>query len=204
MNVAIIGAGNVGKALATSSVRAGHDVVIAAAHQDSARAASTESGARAVETSQQAVGDADVVILAVPAAAHADIAAELADALAGKTVADVANRPTPDPSGAPTSIAEELQELLPGARVVKAFNTAFSSIQAEPRLRDLRADGFVAADDEDAKRTVLKLVESLGFRPIDAGPLAVARTLEGMAWLNISRNMQGGSWRNAWVLAEAA
>jgi hypothetical protein len=62
------------------------------------------------------------------------------------------------------------------------------------------ADGFVASDDDAAKRTVLDLVESIGFRPVDAGSLAVARTLEGMAWLNISRNMAGGTWQDAWVL----
>ena len=44
------------------------------------------------------------------------------------------------------------------------------------------------------------VVESLGFRPVDAGSLAAARTLEGMGWLNISRNMQGGTWQDAWVL----
>jgi predicted dinucleotide-binding enzyme len=47
---------------------------------------------------------------------------------------------------------------------------------------------------------VLGIVESIGFRPVDAGSLAVARTLEGMAWLKISRNMQGGTWQDAWVL----
>jgi predicted dinucleotide-binding enzyme len=49
---------------------------------------------------------------------------------------------------------------------------------------------------------VLDVLASLGFRPVDAGSLASARTLEGMAWLNINRNLQGGSWQNAWVLVE--
>ena len=62
------------------------------------------------------------------------------------------------------------------------------------------SDGFVAADDPDAKQTILDVVESIGFRPVDAGSLAAARTLEGMAWLNIQRNMAGGSWQDAWVL----
>jgi hypothetical protein len=62
------------------------------------------------------------------------------------------------------------------------------------------ADGFVAADDDNAKKTVLDAVASIGFRPVDAGSLAAARTLEGMAWLNISRNMAGGSWQDAWIL----
>ena len=49
---------------------------------------------------------------------------------------------------------------------------------------------------------MLELVRSIGFRPIDAGPLAFARTLESMAWLNISLNMRyGWSWQDGWKLA---
>jgi predicted dinucleotide-binding enzyme len=204
MKIAIIGAGNVGKALAASAGRAGHRVVISAAHPEHASDAAQETGATAAASPGEAIRNADVVVLAVPAAAHPYLATDLAGELAGRTVVDVSNRPTPDPSGAPTSVAEELQARLPNAKVVKAFNTAFASRQAQPRMGNLRADGFVAADDEGAKRKVLRLVESIGFRPIDAGPLAAARTLEGMAWLNINRNMQGGSWQDAWVIAEAA
>ena len=58
----------------------------------------------------------------------------------------------------------------------------------------------MAADDEAAKATVLDALDGLGFRPVDAGPLAAARTLEGMAWLNINRNLSGGSWQDAYVL----
>ena len=47
---------------------------------------------------------------------------------------------------------------------------------------------------------MLDVVESVGFRPVDAGSLASARTLEGMAWLNIQRNLAGGTWQDAWVL----
>lgn len=200
MEVAIIGAGNVGKALASSFKRAGHGVTISAAHPDHAAKAAAELGARAARTNAEAVSGADLVVLAVPVTALDSLTKELGPDLTDKVVVDVSNRPTPNPSGAPTSVAEELQGKLPRAKVVKAFNTAFASRQAEPVVGGIPADGFVAADDDGAKKTVLDAVKSIGFRPVDAGSLAAARTLEGMAWLNISRNMQGGNWQDAWIL----
>ncbi|HEU4918909.1 MAG TPA: NADPH-dependent F420 reductase [Candidatus Limnocylindrales bacterium] len=200
MNIAIIGAGNVGQALASSFKRAGHEVTISAAHPESATEVASKLGTKAAGSNTEAVSTADLVVLAVPATALESVAREIGPNLAGKVVVDVTNRPTPDPAGSPTSVAEELQERLPEARVVKAFNTAFASRQAEPVVHGIPADGFVAADDEGAKKTVLDAVASIGFRPVDAGSLAAARTLEGMAWLNISRNMAGGTWQDAWVL----
>jgi aryl-alcohol dehydrogenase len=74
----------------------------------------------------------------------------------------------------------------------KAINTVFASRQADPSIDGVQLDGFVASADDTAKSTVLEFVESLGFRPIDAGPLAMARALEGMGLLNISLNMTHG------------
>jgi 8-hydroxy-5-deazaflavin:NADPH oxidoreductase len=200
MKVAIIGAGNVGKALTTSFTRAGHDVTVSAAHEGHAKAVADELGASAAPSNAVAVADADLVVLAVPVTALESVAEEIGDELSGKVVIDVSNRPTPDPAGPGTSIAEELQDRLPQSRVVKAFNTLFASRQADPEIAGVPADGFVAADDDQAKATVIDALESLGLRPVDAGPLAAARTLEGMAWLNISRNMSGGTWQEAFVI----
>ena len=200
MQIAIIGAGNVGRALAGSLTRAGHDVTVSATHPEHAREAAAQTGASAAATNADAVSNASVVVLAVPSTAFEDLAAEIGDALIGKVIVDVSNRPTPSADGTATSIAEELQDKLPGTSVVKAFNTAFASRQADPRIAGIAPDGYVAADDAAAKQTVLDVVESIGFRPIDAGSLAAARTLEGMAWLNISRNIAGGTWQDAWVL----
>jgi len=200
MQIAIIGAGNVGRALATSLTRAGHDVTITAEHPEHAAEAATQTGATAGTSNAAAASGAQVVVLAVPAQAIGQIAGAMGSSLDGKVVIDVSNRPTPTPDGAATSIAEELQGQIPTAHVVKAFNTAFASRQADAEVGGIAADGFVAADDATAKQTVLDVVESIGFRPVDAGSLASARTLEGMAWLNIQRNMAGGSWQDAWVL----
>jgi predicted dinucleotide-binding enzyme len=200
MQIAIIGAGNVGRALATSLTQAGHHVTITAKHAEHATEAARESGATAGTSNAAAAADAEVVVFAVPAQSIGQIAGDIGASLDGKVVVDVTNRPTPTPDGSATSIAEELQGQIPGAHVVKAFNTVFASRQANPRLGGMAPDGFVAGDDETAKQTVLDVVESIGFRPVDAGALASARTLEGMAWLNIQRAIAGGTWQDAWVL----
>jgi len=202
MKVAIIGAGNVGTALATSITRAGHDVTISASSPESAQWAASAIGVHAATSNTAAVDGAEVVILAVPyAGAGQQVAAEIRDAVAGKAIVDVTNPLKPDYSGLATqgiSAAEELQKLLPEASVVKAFNTIFATNQASPSS-DI--DGYVAGDDDRAKRRVISLVESIGFAPVDVGPLSASRHLEGMAFINIGLNAANGwSWTSAWRL----
>lgn len=202
MKVAIIGSGNIGKALGGSVARAGHDVVITASDPEHARAAAEQIGATPAESNRDAVAGADVVILAVwyPVAVG-QVAPEIADAAQGRVIVDVTNPVKPDLSGLATngqSAAEELQQKLPGARVVKAFNTVFGSNQANPRPE---VQVHLAADDAEAKQTVRQLAESLGMTAIDAGGLSAARWLEGMALLNMQINAsQGGDWTSRWTL----
>lgn len=202
MKLAIIGAGNVGRALAESGVRAGHSVVISASDPAHALAAAAATGAQAAPSNEEAVRDADAVVLAVPFAAVEELASSLVGTVDGKVVIDVTNPITPDFTGlAGTSAAERIQERLPEAHVVKAFNFAFAGNQADPIVDGTPLDGFVAADDEDAKAVVLELTRSIGFRPIDAGPLAMSRSLEALALLIISLQIRHGwSWQNGWKL----
>ena len=159
-------------------------------------------GATWVAANRDAADGADIVVLAVPADAASDVAAEMTDVLAGRAVVDVTNRPTPDPErSACTSNAEEIQARVPEAHIVKALNTVFVARQADPALDGTPADGFVAGDDDAAKQVVLRLLESIGMRAFDVGPLAFARTLEGMGWMLISLAMSNGwTWQSAWKL----
>jgi NADPH-dependent F420 reductase len=201
MKVAIIGAGNVGKALATSITRAGHDVTISASSPESAQRAASATGVQAAISNPAAVDQADVVILAIPYAGGQQVADEIRESVIGKTIVDVTNPLKPDYSGLATdgsSAAEELQTRLPASSVVKAFNTIFATNQAVPTL-DI--DGYVAGDDAKAKQQVISLVESMGFAPVDVGALSASRHLEGMAFINIGLNAANGwSWTSAWKL----
>jgi len=196
MQIAIIGSGNVGKALAGSFTRAGHQVTLSATSPEHAQAAATQAGGQAAESNRQAVASAQVVVLAVPYPAVDGVLAEVGDALAGKLLVDVTNRVDPADPGSVldgSSAAEQIQARVPAARVVKAFNTALAARQADPVIEGIALDAFIAGDDDQAKQAVGELAGSIGFRPIDAGPLVMARALEAMALLNITLQL-----RNNW------
>jgi 8-hydroxy-5-deazaflavin:NADPH oxidoreductase len=168
MRVAIIGAGNVGGVIAHGAIRAGHTVNVAAAHPEHAQALASQVGGTAAQSAGEATQDADVVILAVPYAAVSDVAEALREAANGKVVIDATNPLKPDGSGLAVSDrsgAEEIQDQLAGARVVKAFNTVFAAKQADPVTDGTPLDGFYAGDDEQAKERVRQLLADLGYRP---------------------------------------
>ena len=208
MKVAIIGAGNVGTALATSIGRAGHEVIITSRDAKDAQAAASTTGARVAESNAAAAAEADVVIPAVGIGDIEELAQEIAEPAAGKPVVDVTNRISFGESGpdidTTSSNAEELAEILPDSPVVKAFNTLFATHQEDPMADGLQLDGYVAGDDPSAKAKILELVRSIGLRPIDVGPLVRARQLEALAFLNMALNIvNDGTWRSGWKLVGA-
>lgn len=207
MKIAIIGTGNVGSALGGTLTRAGHDVTFAGRDLDKAQDAASAIGATASTTTTDAVADADVVVLAVPFAALPEVADDIRPVVGGKIVIDATNPLKPDYSGLAlqgTSAAEELARLLPGAKIAKAFNTVFASNQADPDAQGTTLDGLFATDEEAARDALAGLLESIGFRPVHVGPLAAARELEAMAWLNIRLQMlNGGDWRSAFIVVGA-
>ncbi|MFJ8931509.1 NADPH-dependent F420 reductase [Streptomyces sp. NPDC102364] len=204
MRIAIIGAGNVGAALAAATVAAGHTVTVSATSAQKASEVAATAGAQGASDNVGAVSDAEVVILAVPGNVVADVARDLAPALAGKTVIDASNplnATFTDLDIEETAAVQSVQRAVPGVPVVKAFNTVFAGRLGTPSEGDTRFDGYYAGDDADAKKVVAELLTSLGFRPIDAGGLRMARALEEMAFLNISLNAGNNwQWQSGWAL----
>ena len=207
MKIAVIGTGNVGSALGGAFAKAGHEVTFAA--RDGRKAAEVAGGTGAASIGiVPAVRDADEVVLAVLYAALDEVTAEIAPVVYGKVVIDVTNPLAPDYSGlansGEASAAERAAEALPGAHVVKAFNTHFATVQADPTLHGTTLDALYAADDDTAAETVAQLASSIGFRPVRVGPLAAARELEALAWLNIRLQMlASGDWKSSFVLVDA-
>lgn len=191
MKVGIIGSGSMGSALANRIAESGHEVVITSRNTAEAKKVAEEIGlrVRAVPVAEVAKG-VDLLIAATPASSQVEALKSAGD-LSGKVIVDITNSLKPDLSGLTvghtTSFAEELAKDFPKAKVVKAFNTIFSQVINEgPDFgKGKRAAIFFAGDEKGAKKTVRELVESMGFEAIDTGPLANARYLEAIGFLNI-------------------
>ncbi|ROS72234.1 hypothetical protein EDF24_3494 [Curtobacterium sp. PhB130] len=178
--IGIIGAGNIGSQLARLAVRNGYDVAIANSRgPETLQDLVSELGehARAV-TRDEAAAAGDLVVVTTPLAAIETIPVE---PLVGKVVIDT-NNYYPQRDGhiaalddETTTTAELLQDHLPGAKVVKAFNhiaAADLTTAGSPRGTEGRRALIVAGDAADAKRTVADLLDEFGFDAVDIGPLA--------------------------------
>ena len=199
MQLGIIGAGNVGKALAAGWIRAGHSVMFGVRDPGTAPDGLPEVKYASVA---DAARQADVLVLATPWPAVADALASAGD-LTGKVVIDCTNplRMGADglelEIGHTTSGGERVASLVPGASVYKTLNqTGFENMQEARSYAPVPAVMYVAGDDMARKPQVLSLVEELGFEAVDAGPLRIARLLEPMAMLWIHMALNRGAPRS--------
>ncbi|HYA76562.1 MAG TPA: NAD(P)-binding domain-containing protein [Burkholderiaceae bacterium] len=190
MKIAVIGAGNMGSAFVKQLTRVGHDVTIASRDgTKAAKVAAAYPGAKVVTAASAALG-ADAVVLATGFGDAIAALRSLGD-LRNKVVIDITNPLTADYMGLTigheTSAAEEIAKAVPGAEVVKSFNTIFAQVLAEGADfgNGRKASVFVASDSPRAKQTARAIAESLGYEVIDAGALKNARYLEPLAGLNI-------------------
>lgn len=189
MKVLVIGAGNMGSGFAKQFTAAGHKVAITSRNSAKAQTLAKQVGAEAVSGAEAATG-ADVIVIATPYAEAIAALRELGN-LNGKIVVDVTNPLSADymslTVGHSTSAAETIAAAVPGAHLVKAFNTIFAQVLAEGADfgNQRKVPVFVATDDARAKETVKALAQSIGFDVIDSGGLKNARYLEPLAGLNI-------------------
>jgi NADPH-dependent F420 reductase len=172
-HVSIIGTGNMGQAIAAVAAKGGNSVELIGSS----------------DTGRQVTGD--VVVLAVPYPAVADVLAARAERLAGKVVVDITNPldfSTFDSLTVPadSSAAAEIAAALPQSRVLKAFNTTFAGTLAAGAVGPLTTTVQIAGDDADAKALLAGIVTAGGLRAVDAGPLRRARELEALGFLQLT------------------
>jgi 8-hydroxy-5-deazaflavin:NADPH oxidoreductase len=190
MDITIIGTGNMSRGIATRALAGGHTVTLLGTEAGKAQQVAGELSG---DVRAGTIGDplsGDVVVLAVWYQALDDVLGRYGDQLAGKTVVDITN-PIDTSSFQPLNLeagsaAQEIAQKAAGAKVVKAFNTTFAGTLVSGEVAGQPLDVLLASDDEDAKRTVSRLVADGGLRAVDAGPLAHARQLEGLGYLHMA------------------
>ncbi|MEV2256191.1 NAD(P)-binding domain-containing protein [Streptomyces sp. NPDC050147] len=190
-SISIIGLGNMAGALAERALAGGNAVEIIGRDPAKAKEWAAALGGATVGAAG-AAPTGDIVILAVPYAGAAAVVSEYGDALHGKVIIDVTNPVSPDSQSLVTpdgsSGAQEIAKVAPaGAHVVKAFNTVFGHMLAQGNPLDV----LIAGDDAEAKATVSAFIKSLGLRPMDTGPLGMARWLEGTGLVMIGLGRYG-------------
>jgi 8-hydroxy-5-deazaflavin:NADPH oxidoreductase len=172
-NVTIFGDGNMGSAIAGVLIAGGATV-------------------NHITTSDNGSGSVsgDLIILAVPYPAVAEIVRTYGDQLAGKTVVDITNPvdfQTFDSLVVPAdgSAAVELADALPSSKVLKAFNTTFAATLATKSVGPNQTTVLIAGDDADAKAELAAALKAGGVEALDAGSLRRARELEAVGFLQL-------------------
>ncbi len=159
MNVAVIGTGFIGTTLGRAISRSGHVVIFGSRHPDETVIADAPARFASIG---EAVADGDVVILALPAAAVEEFAAEHREALDGKLVIDATNK-----IGA--EVVNSRASLPPTVRYARAFNTLGGENLADPVFAEGRADMFFSGPEED-RATIETVIDAVGLRPVYVGP----------------------------------
>ena len=199
MNIAIIGAGNVGLALAKQFAAANHKVTLGVRDPSSAKHTKAAGAARAtVATIESAAAGAEVVIFATPWPATHD-AVKAAGALKGKIVVDCTNPVKPDLSGLEIppegSAGQAFVQWLPGVKVVKCFNTTGAPNMANASGYISKPAMFLCGNDDLANEKIGTLAKQIGFEPIDVGGINFASSLEhiAMAWIQLALAKKTGT-----------
>lgn len=187
-DITIIGSGNMARAIGTRAVAADREVQILDRTPEHAARLAAELGGKTTSGGLNETPDGDIVVLALYFGPAQEVATHFGDTLSGKTVVEISNPVNTetfdslvvDPG---TSAAEQIAALLPGARVVKAFNTTFAGPLTAGSAGGLPLDVFIASDSETAGNEVAAFAAAAGLRPLKVGGLRHARELEGFQLL---------------------
>lgn len=172
-HLSIVGTGNMGQAIAAVAAKGGHTVQLLG------------------ENDTDTPVSGDIVVLAVPYPAVADVIARRGESLAGRIVVDITNPlnfETFDSLVVPadTSATAEIAAALPQSRVLKAFNTTFAATLSAGTVGPLPTTVLIAGDDTDAKSALAGVITSGGLAAVDAGALSRARELEALGFLQLT------------------
>ncbi len=185
--IGIVGSGRIGGHLGTLLAKAGYEIFYSSRHPDTLEDLVKTAGPKACAgTVDEAISFGDVIVLSLPLKAIPELDAKTKEALKGKIVLDTSN-PYPERDG---EIAEEARRepggmgvfvarLLPGARLVRAFNTVYFEDLKKTINKDGDKIGIpIAGDDEEALNAAVELVERAGLDPVVAGSLSRSKLFD--------------------------
>lgn len=199
MQIGIIGAGSVGKALAHAFNNSGHEVSIGVRDPEADRHGTLRAGGATIVSVAEAATHT-IVVLATPWDQTIDLVRDLD--LAGKTIIDTTNPIAFGPGGMRViatetpSAAEDIAKAAPGASVFKTLNQVGAQVMGAAQGAGVRPLMFAAGDSATRKKEVLSLVADIGFDARDAGVLSAAHHLESLALLWIGQAISGPMGRN--------
>lgn len=196
--IAVIGTGRVGGALGPRFAETGHTVIYGSRTPEAEKVQRllAKSGPNATATTQrEAAQQAEFVVLAVPWDVTEQVIENLGN-LDGKIIMDATNALEIAPDrmlqmSVDTSAGELIQSWAPGAHVVKAFNNINDSIMEDPGFIDGPVTVPLAGNNLEAKKRVQAIITNMGFHTVNAGPIRMARVLEGMVVLKLAPMFEG-------------
>ncbi|QWV92384.1 NAD(P)-binding domain-containing protein [Geomonas oryzisoli] len=185
--IGIVGSGNIGGNLGILLSKAGYEVCFSSRHPENLTELLPDAGSAArVGTVAEAIAFGDVVLLSIPLKAYRDLDNETKQALKGKIVIDTSN-PYPDRDGAmalearqdPGGMGSVVARLLPGARIVRAFNTVyFEDLKRTVNQNGDRIGIPIAGDDLEAVDAAVELARSVGLDPVVVGGLTASKLFD--------------------------
>ena len=183
LKIGTVGSGRVGAALGAAWIKAGHEVMFSSLDLEHDRKLAASLGPKArAGTPREAAAFGEVLLVSVPYGALPSVGKDLGDLIKGKIVIDTCN-PFASRDGEIANWAREKgaglasAELLPGARIVRAFNAVSYSQMAVANQRAERMAMPMASDDAEAVAVASRLVRDVGYEPVLIGPLAMGKYL---------------------------
>ena len=215
MKIGILGSGTVGQTLGAGFLAHGHSVMLGTRNPQKPQVqkwVESTPGATA-GTFDQTAAFGDLIVLAtLGRAAEEAIALAGVDHFTGKILLDTTNPIADTPpvggilsyfTGPNESLGERIQDLLPKAHVIKAFNSVGAPRMVNPSYSQGTPTMFYCGDDTGAKQTVAGIIEQFGWQPLDCGGIIAARAIEPLCILWCSRGFQNNQWDHSFALLTA-
>jgi predicted dinucleotide-binding enzyme len=208
VRVGVLGSGDVGKVLAAGFASLGHEVTVGSRDPEKLREWASASARTSAGTFADAATFGDILVLATLGTGTLD-AIKLAgvDAFDGKVVIDATNpldfskgMPPTLFAGTTDSLGEQVQRLIPKARVVKAFNTVGNAHMIHPQFPGGPPDMFLCGNDAEGKKIVSQICEAFGWGVVDIGGIEGSRYLEPMCMTWVLYGIRNSSWNHAFKL----